>query len=402
MSQQLVNYRRRAGGVALAGVAARAARRYGPRLVTAAVNTIRRNVGRYMQRVRNQRHMRGQARRAHVVSQSSQGSSAPRAYKSYRGARRSPGSMAHMAIRKPTRVYTSSRDYTLSLRDINDLLFPKLKETYQVAQDEVVWDANQQGVVEHITLSRSKVQEMWNKVHSTDVTSVDMSGITTNVGMSSLMQICGGLTKYTLVNSSNHTIEVTHYIMKPRRRINVGNVVVECWKRDLLQDNTLGNAVSPTNTERTITTFGTPLIESSNRMSYVKWNWRVVGKKHYIMNPGDTITCNVKTDPYLYDYGYEAMAASAQADAYAADYGGYSRSSVFICKSQTVVNAAGTAIAHGSGKVAFAEEATFYWRAGQKVKRFQTVNHGALDTIADADQYHFNEQTEAENVYAEA
>lgn len=396
---QLVNYRRRAGAVGFASAAAQGVARYGPRLARAAYNVARRyapRVQRYLQRARNQRNMRGEVRRNMSRTRTRMRT------KTYRGVRRSPGSMAHMAIRKPTRNFTSSRDFKLSLRDLNDLLFPKLKETYQVAQDEVVWDANQQGVVEHITLSRSKVQEMWTKVHSTDVASVSMSGVTTNVGMSSLMQICGGMTKYTLVNSSNHTIEVTHYILKPRRRINVGNVVLECWERDLLQDNTLGNAVTPTNSERTMNTYGTPLIESSNRMSYVKWNWRVVGKKSYIMNPGDTIVCSVKTDPYLYDYGYEAMAANAQTDAYAADYGGYSRSSVFICKSQTVVNAAGTQIAHGSGKVAFAEEATFYWRAGQKVKRFQTVNHGSLDTIADADQYHFNEQTEAENVYAEA
>lgn len=401
MPNQLSVYRRRAGAVGFASAAAHGIRRYGPtvarRAGRALANAVRHyapSARRYLNRIATQKKLRGRASRR-VRSRNSRRARS-------QGRRRTSGGNSSTAIRHATRNYTSSRDLKLTLRDINDMMFPKLKETYQTSHPEIAWDSNQQGVKLFTTLYRGKVEEMWLKVHSNDVTTLNLAVPNTVVSSSSLMQICGGLTTYGFVNSCNHTIELTHYVFKPRRRLNASNNVQSCWERDLLNDNTLGNTVAPGNTERTTGMYGTPIIEASNRMSYVKWNWQQVHVRTYILSPGDTIKCYVKTDPFLYDFGKEAMAAAASADAYAADYGPYTRQSIFVAKSQLVVDNLGTSVAHGSGKLAMTEEMVMYWRAGAKVKRYQTVNHGSLDTIADANQYHFNEQTEAENVYDEA
>jgi len=401
MPNQLSVYRRRAGAVGFASAAAHGIRRYGPtvarRAGRALANAVQRyapSARRYMNRIATQKKLRGQQQNRRRRNRQTR--------RGVKGRRRNnPGDHSAMAIRHPTRSYTSARDLKLSLRDINDMLFPKLKENYQVSHVELSWDSNQQGVYQMTSLIRSKVEEMWLKVHSNDVQTLNLAVPNTLHSSSALMQICGGLTTYGFVNSCNHTIELTHHVFKPRRRLNATNNVIACWDRDLVNDNTLANVVAPINEERTKNTYGTPIIEASNRMSYVKWNWQQVHVRTYILNPGDTIKCYVKTDPHLYDFGKEAMVAAVSADAYAADYGPYTRQSLFVCKSQLVVNTGGTAVAHGSGKLAVTEEVVMYWRAGAKVKRYQTVNHGSLDTIADGEQYHFNEQTEAEAVYDE-
>lgn len=278
------------------------------------------------------------------------------------------------------------------------MLFPLLKDDYEQSHPEIEWSGNQQGVRNLYWLHNAALATSAKKVSSGDV--MGWLGQTAHSSSASQsMRFTGGYVEYTVLNSCNHTVEVTVTTMKPKRRHSQG--VFECWQKDLLSDNTVADGILPVNIERTMDTYGTPLFEANNPKSYMTFNWTKLRETRKVLAVGETFTYRVNSKPFIYDEGRENMFQDAAIGGEPFVYSPNCRVTHFTCRSQVVVNTAGNSVAHGSGKVAICEKSVGYMRGFFRQKKFQTVNHGGLDTIADLDQSHYNVDTEAANIFDE-
>lgn len=276
----------------------------------------------------------------------------------------------------------------LSLKTITDMLCPLVKEEYSEPKAEINWVANHQGYGMYYALHKTKLDEMYNKVTSTDVQNITKPWNMDPVAgsRSSTMKYCGGYTEYTVINSCNHTIEVLFNTFKPKRRLAL--TLYECWDKDLHDDGTISSTTVPINVERDKADYGTPIIQKSNPKSYVTFNYQLTQSKRVILAVGETYVYTVKHTPFVYDIARENMHQNNSGDTF--KYSPSARVTSIIARSQLVVGGTGSTVAHGSGKVAVAEKLVNFMRPGLEQKRYQTYNHGGLDQLADNDQFHYN------------
>lgn len=293
----------------------------------------------------------------------------------------------------------------LNLKQITDMMFPLLRETYDAAFDEIDWSPNQQGIGSVGYLNNAKLNSMFVKANSSDVSNINTGGVTStglsgNNQWSTLMKYTGGYVEYKLVNSCNHTITVHAYTFRPKTRCSM--TAYDCWAKDLLDDDTKANAVTPINVEALTYTYGSNIIQPNNPHSYLKMFYRLVQSKKYTLGVGEQLTYRIKVPAFTYDNGREQMYENLNPDSDKFLYGPQYRSTVFVCRSQMVVDSTGTKVAHGSGKVAWTEYFQHYTRSGVLQKKYQTVNHGGLDTLAENDQFHYNIEDETLDVATES
>jgi len=287
-------------------------------------------------------------------------------------------------------------DAPLSLRNLTDILCPLVKMEFEAPQNEIEWNANQQGYGMFNYLNHAELSELWTKVNSTDIVNhrAHEALITSSSKESTILKYTGGMVEYSIMNSSNHTIEVLINTFKPRHRHSL--TLYECWDLDLVNDNTLLNTIAPLNIEKTKQDYGVPIIEDAMPNSYVKVKYAIVQSKRVTLAVGETYVYTVKAKPFTFDMARENM---YNVGTTVPLYGPHMLSTSIICRSQLVVDSTGSKVAHGSGKVAIAEKTVSFSRAGLHQRRYQTVAHGGLDAITDTDQFHFNTDTEAENQF---
>lgn len=292
---------------------------------------------------------------------------------------------------KPRRAISKAAGKPLTLRTLTDMLCPLVKLESESAEAEINWTSNKQGYGMFYHLDNAMLDTLYTKCHSNDVMNhypALPNGPTTT--RSAIMKYTGGFVEYTVMNSSNHTIEVMMNTFKPKRRLHL--TLYECWDLDHAEDDTLKNATVPLNVERDKDDYGTPIMQPNNPKSYVKFNYTLVQSKRVVLAVGESFTYTVKHAPFTYDIARENMYHATAGDQL---YSPQCRTTSIICRSQLVVDSTGSKVAHGSGKVAVATKFVDFCRSGMDNKRYQTVNYGGLDTLADGDQYHYNVDTEA-------
>ncbi len=368
-----------------AGRVYRAARRHAPA------------AGRVLQNVRRRltSFARGNNLRRRIVSQRRRPGPRRVAARSYQGKRLPPG---HRSIRNSSRKAIGKfAGKALSLRQITDMLSPLVKHEAAAAQPEITWSSNEQGTAEYHYLGRSALEAKWVKMNSPDVNnqlnSTDLGTAATN--HTSTMQYTGGYVEYTVLNSCNHTVEVLFNTFKPKGRHSM--TLFHCWENDLNTDDTISNLTVPINIERQKTDYGTAVQQPNNPKSYMKMKYQLLQSKRIVLAVGETYVYKVKHKPFTFDMARENMLNAGIGTI--PNYGPQLLATLIVGRSQLVVDGTGTAVAHGSGKVAVAEKFIDFIRGGIETKRYQTLNTGGLDTITDGNQFHYNVDTEAENQY---
>lgn len=285
----------------------------------------------------------------------------------------------------------------LTLQQITDMICPLVREEYQQSRAEITWLSNQQGYQNCIFLDRLKMEQLYGKLQSGDILNQGSLGqVLSNNDETTTIQYTGGYVEYTIINSCNHCIEVLINTFCPKKRHSL--TLYECWDKDLLEDNTVNNLLAPVNVEVTKQTYGTPIIQPNNPKSYVKFNFKLVKSKRVVLAVGETYTYKVKKPAFTYDPARERMYQDIGTSSIY-DYSPQCYQTSIIGRSQVVVDSTGSKIAHGSGKLAIAEKQVNFLRTSLPNKRYQTFNHGSLDTITNSDQYHYNVDTETETIY---
>ena len=266
-----------------------------------------------------------------------------------------------------------------------------MKEEYEESHPEMEWDSNKQGVHEFFWLPNGKLDEMLEKTNSYDVMNWKGQGNQVGLQNTQIMRYTGGMIEYKILNSCNHQIEVLCETWAPRRIHDT--TVIEAAIRDYALNDTITNGVTPSNVERTYTDYGRPLLQPNKPDSYVNHFFKCVQKKWVTLAVGESLTYTVRHPAFTYDPARARMYLEESASE-PAQFSTASRNTTITCRSQLVVDATGTKIAHGSGKVAIAMREINYARANFKTKRYQTYAHGGLDYIAEGDQFHYNVDTE--------
>lgn len=291
----------------------------------------------------------------------------------------------------------------VSLKQLGDMLLPRVKFKNKGNLESITWDSNEQGYQEIQLFPRSGIENYMTKLASSDIQRTGGGPLVAGgVG-----QLASAKCKFdtlirtiNVVNACNMTtqVKVTNWVCRRPTSF----TLKQCWEHDADVDDSLTNTTAPTDNGQALTgtgSYGTNLLDRNLPHSYVRYYWKQETVNIATLDVGEMKNFTLRMAPFTFDPAKADMVNTNNlgGDVQFAFVPGISRITTIIGRTQMVLdNSVGgdANAAHGSGKLSLSFSETLFARGCWASPTYQTIYTGRLNDILLADQEVYNQPSD--------
>lgn len=284
------------------------------------------------------------------------------------------------------KVGSSKLNYNgFTLKTVQDILFPVIRENYQEQGSQLDWSAGQQNVKIYHHLDVAKVKEMIKKGRDNNI-AVTTPFSESNDAENLILNYVGGYQRHTFINNSTNSAVMFLYTVTAKKYTQ--REPLRTWDECLDHNEPLGtNAPVDLNPN----TNGFPGANYPFRKQHVLMHhyFKKLSVKKVVLEPGEQYVHTMYHRPFTIGSKKLTMSLTDEylSGSESPTYGYFTNFLLTVTYSQLVTDSADSGINYGSGAIGHLMQEQNIYRSVFPHRPYQEIHHGTLDTITGTEQH---------------